>query len=68
MSDEDEGYDEPGCKAIADTDHALLVTMPTNEDVWIPKSVIHDDSEVWRVGQHGKLVVYTWFAEKKGWL
>lgn len=65
---EDEGYDEPGCKVVTETDNAILVVVPSNEDVWIPKSVIHDDSEVWRAGQHGKLVVHTWWAEKQGWL
>lgn len=33
----------------------------------VPKSVIHDDSEVWKKGQEGKLVVQLWFAVKEGW-
>ena len=36
---------------------------------WVPKSSIHDDSEVWRPGQpKGRLIVNEWFAEKKGWI
>lgn len=36
--------------------------------VWIPQSCIHDDSEVWKKGQRGDLVIMEWFAEKKGWI
>jgi len=37
---------------------------------WVPKSVLHDDSEVYEKSQVGKLVVKRWFAEKsdeEGW-
>jgi hypothetical protein len=42
--------------------------MPEQNDIeiWIPKSVIHDDSEVYKEGAEGKLVVARWFAEKEG--
>lgn len=33
---------------------------------WVPQSVVHDDSEVWKVGQFGKLVLKGWWAEKQG--
>lgn len=37
-------------------------------EVWVPKSAIHDNSELWEVGQPpGQLVVKQWFAEKRGW-
>lgn len=37
--------------------------------VWVPKSVIHDDSELFDDGAHreGELVVKRWFARKEGW-
>jgi hypothetical protein len=35
---------------------------------WIPQSVIHDDSEVYKAGTEGSLVVKYWFAEKEGWV
>ena len=35
---------------------------------WIPKSQIHDDSEVWKPHQEGELIVSTWLAEQEGWL
>ena len=36
------------------------------EEVWIPKSQIHDDSEVYEDGTDGDLVISRWIAEKKG--
>lgn len=32
---------------------------------WIPQSVIHDDSEVYKKGDSGNLVVMLWWAEKE---
>lgn len=52
-------------KAIRQTDKALLCKID-DDDVWVPKSLIHDDSEVYEPGHHGKLVVAQWFAEKEG--
>lgn len=50
------------------TDKALLVkTEDGDEPIWVPKSVIHDDSEVWgEDSEPGELVVHEWFAEKEG--
>lgn len=37
------------------------------EHIWIPKKVIHDDSEVWETDQEeGTLMVKFWWAEKEG--
>lgn len=33
---------------------------------WIPLSVIHDDSEVWQMGQEGNVVVSHSWADSKG--
>jgi len=51
----------------AETDKALHIedangTSPW--DMWVPKSVIDDDSEVWRKGQRGRLVVAAWWGLK----
>jgi hypothetical protein len=32
---------------------------------WIPKSQIDDDSEVWKEGQDGTLVISEWIAMQK---
>ena len=38
-------------------------------EAWIPRSVIHDDSEVFDAfnNARGKLVVQRWFARREGW-
>ena len=56
------------CRVISHTDKALLVKMDDDDaEYWIPKSQIHDDSEVFEVNHKGLLVVSTWFAEARGW-
>ena len=51
--------------AIRETEKALLCQIE-DEEHWIPKSVIDDDSEVWKDGQEGELVIAEWWAEKNG--
>lgn len=55
--------------AIKDTGGALLVSID-GEEVWIPHSQIHADSEVFddKDNSVGQLVISTWIAEKKGLL
>jgi hypothetical protein len=48
-----------------ETDKAILVEIK-GEEVWIPKSQIHDDSEVYASGHTGKLVITEWLAREKG--
>jgi len=56
-----------GCTAIADTDEAVLVEIPdADEEVWLPKSQIDDDSEVYKKGTDGRLIIPEWLAVKKG--
>jgi len=57
-------------EAVRDSGKALLVESPEFDDdgEWIPQSQIHDDSEVYKEGHTGTLVVTAWFARKKGWL
>jgi hypothetical protein len=50
-----------------ETEKALLVEIG-GEELWIPKSQIHDDSEVYREGDTGKLVITEWIAREKGLL
>lgn len=36
-----------------------------DQDLWVPKSVLHDNSKVWQLHQDpGELVVKQWWAEK----
>jgi hypothetical protein len=57
-------YDAAG---LRETDLALLVRIGDDE-VWFPKSTIHDDSEVYAPGHDGTLIVTTRMAEEKGLL
>lgn len=52
-----------------ETDKALLVFVDDLDDeIWIPKSAIHDDSECYSMkGGAGDLVVEDWWAEKEGY-
>jgi hypothetical protein len=63
----DEGADFPDTECIRESGKAILVTRGRRE-MWVPKSVIHDDSEVYEDGHHGTLVLQTWWAEKEGLL
>jgi len=56
----------PDALAIRETAKALLVEVE-GEERWVPKSCIHDDSEVWKEGDEGTLALMGWFAEKDGW-
>ena len=60
------------CEVIEETDRAILVDCPDfDEPMWVPKSVIQDDSEVWELSLDGSgpgvlVVRYKW-ADKQGW-
>ena len=59
----------PDCHAIrlSNSGLALLIQLPDREQpVWIPQSQIDDDSEVYKPGDEGTLVVSEWFATQKG--
>lgn len=60
---------------IRETDKAIRVGLEPGSaigpvDIWIPRSVLHDDSEVYggNDGAAGQLVVKQWFARKEGWV
>ena len=52
--------------AVGETDKALKVDLE-GEIIWVPKSQIHDDSEVYEPGTDGTLIVTRWFADQRGW-
>lgn len=74
--EEDEGVRFEKCVATVETAKALLVRCDDDGDAakfnekpegrWLPKSCIHDDSEVNSKDDKGMLVVKTWFAKKEG--
>lgn len=64
-----EPYDIGGTSwVVRETDAALYVKVEGVGGKWIPKSVVHDDSECYKAGQKGKLIVAEWWAEKQDWI
>lgn len=72
----DDGGSEPfvigAARVTASTAKALKVRLDPSsvlgaQEIWLPKSVVHDDSEVFDDGGEGELVVQRWFARKEGW-
>lgn len=53
---------------VRETDKAMLVELDSGDEVWVPLSVIHDDSELYQGCEEdeGELVVEEWFADKEG--
>lgn len=66
MSADEEETFAVEAEAIRASARALLVQLETGEELWVPRSVIHDDSEVYEAGHAGTLVVQAWWALKKG--
>ena len=58
----------PASRVVGETEKAIKVRIPGQGDKWIPKSALHDHSEVWSLKNAGpgKLVVAEWWAEKEG--
>lgn len=55
------------CKCIQETPNAILVDRNGGQ-AWVPKSQIHDASQVKKLGQMGTLIINKWLAQKKGWI
>ena len=51
---------------IRETEKAILCDVGKDKLVWIPKSTVDDDSEIWKVGESGEITINEWFAEKEG--
>jgi len=52
-------------EVLLDTGTALLVEIE-EEKYWIPQSQVSEDSEVWKKGDSGRLVISRWIAKEKG--
>lgn len=66
MIDVPSGHTEfDNCVVRKESDNALQVEMDTGEVAWIPKSQIHDNSEVYELGTDGVLIIPEWLAIAK---
>lgn len=55
-------------RAVGSTDKGLWISADDfDENEFIPQSQIDDDSEVYKEGHEGTLIVSDWFARKRGW-
>lgn len=75
------GYDIEDVEVLAESKNgkSLLVSAECEEfekddshrernKCWVPKTQITEDSEVYKMGTSGTLIVTEWLARKKGWL
>ena len=61
-----EGVNVGQATVLFENELSLKVNLE-GEEVLIPKSQIHDNSEVYKAGTEGSLIVTEWLAEKRGW-
>lgn len=61
--DDTVSFDDVHC--IRATEKAILVDIDGDEH-WIPQSHVHDNSEVYKLGQRGTLVITRWIATQRG--
>jgi len=57
-------------RAVAEskTGSAILCVLPDRTKEWVPRSQIHELSDVHDKGDEGILTVTWWLAVKKGWV
>lgn len=51
---------------LRETEKAILVEIE-GEEIWVPQVCVSDNSEVWKPGDTGTLIVSAWIARAKGW-
>lgn len=71
MKHDDEGISIGEAICVRETEKSIFVQMDPgkrSEHHWIPQSQVHDDSDVWKVGQRGQLIIKRWWAEEKGFV
>lgn len=61
-------YRVENAECIEKRDKAILVEAPDFDGPeWIPQSQVHEDSEVYKLGDKGTLIVSDWLAKQRGW-
>ena len=53
------------CALYADSASMKANKLP-KQHLWVPQSVVSDDSEVWKLNDQGDLIVKGWWAEAHG--
>lgn len=65
MNIPDEHVDFDNVVVRDESDEAIKVELDDGRIVWIPKSLVHDDSEAYELGTDGTLYIPEWFALNK---
>ncbi len=72
--EDDAGFEFENCEVKRETELAVLI-LANDPDFdkddagrWVPKSCLHDNSEIWKTGDKGRVVIKGWFAKKEGLL
>jgi hypothetical protein len=56
------------CKAVGSTEMGIWVSCPDwDKEEFVPQSKIDDDSNLWKEGDEGALVVDGWLADQRKW-
>ena len=53
-------------EVIVETDDAILAMLEDGREEWFPKSHISDNSEVYKKGHSGGMIISPWIAKQKG--
>lgn len=56
-----------GAKCLRQSKRAIFVRFLDVSPVWVPQSVVHADSEVYRENDVGTLVLMEWWARQQAW-
>lgn len=69
MSSKDDPIPLTNASVLRGSKKAVLVRFEHDgkqREEWFPLSQVHDDSEVWNVGDEGVMLVKRWIASEKG--
>lgn len=62
---QDEMQEFEDVKCVGETTLAIQCQFPSGRLIWVPKSQVGEESEVYEEGGVGTLVIKKWFAEKE---
>lgn len=64
LDSDQEPIDVPDVTCVGATSLALHVRLANGRERWVPRSTLHDSSELQQEGDEGVLSVHAWWAEE----